>query len=67
MRAGSSSPIIVGDRMDTDIIAGMESGLETVLVLSGVARERDIGRYSYRPDHVLASVAGIPKDPSFWP
>jgi len=50
---------IVGDRMDTDIIAGIESEIETVLVLSGVTRREDIDRYPYRPDHVLEGVGDI--------
>ncbi len=51
---------IVGDRMDTDIIAGIESEVETVLVLSGVTRREDIERYPYRPDHILEGVGDIP-------
>ena len=45
--------IIIGDRMDTDIIAGIESEIETVLVLTGVSKEADLGRFAYRPHHVL--------------
>ncbi len=55
----SENTIMVGDRMDTDIRAGMEAGLETILVLSGVTRAEDIERYPYRPTRVLASVAAI--------
>lgn len=51
---------IVGDRMDTDIVAGVESEIETVLVLSGVTRAGDIGRFAYRPRHVLEGVFEIP-------
>jgi NagD protein len=51
--------VIVGDRMDTDIIAGIESEVETVLVLSGVTRREDIERYPYRPDHVLDGVGDL--------
>lgn len=50
---------IVGDRMDTDIIAGIEAGIETVLVLSGVTAETDLRRFAYRPHHVLPSIAEI--------
>jgi NagD protein len=57
--AHSEHAVMVGDRMDTDIIAGMEAGMETILVLSGVTREEDIERYPYRPTHVLPSVAEI--------
>jgi NagD protein len=51
---------IVGDRMDTDIIAGVESEIETILVLSGVTSTAEIGRYSYAPRHVLEGVFEIP-------
>ena len=39
--------------MDTDIIAGVQTGLTTVLVLTGISREEDLPRYAYRPDHVV--------------
>nr|MBC7244793.1 HAD family hydrolase [Chloroflexota bacterium] len=55
----SENTIMVGDRMDTDIIAGIESGMETILVLSGVTKREDIDRYPYRPTHILPSVAEI--------
>lgn len=56
----SEDAAIVGDRMDTDIIAGTESGLETVLVLSGVTAREDLKRYAYRPGFVLDGVGDIP-------
>lgn len=52
--------VIIGDRMDTDIIAGIESDIETVLVLSGVTSREDIGRYPYAPRHILEGVFEIP-------
>lgn len=54
--------VIIGDRMDTDIIAGIESEIATVLVLSGVASEVDIGRFAYRPDVVLSGVGDLVPD-----
>ena len=57
---------IIGDRMDTDIIAGMESGLETVLVLSGVTALHEIDRYPFRPDHIQSSVGDLVEDERFW-
>jgi NagD protein len=57
--AHSENTVMVGDRMDTDVIAGMEAGMETVLVLTGVTRPEDVDRYPYRPTHVLPSVADI--------
>jgi len=56
----SRDTAIIGDRMDTDIVAGVESGLITILVLSGVTSAADISRYPYRPDFVFPSVAEIP-------
>lgn len=51
---------IIGDRMDTDIIAGMESEIETVLVLSGVTTRADIPRFAYVPRYILDGVGDIP-------
>lgn len=56
----SQDAAIIGDRMDTDIIAGIESGLDTVLVLSGVTAEKDIENYPYCPRLVLDGVGDIP-------
>ena len=47
---------IIGDRMDTDIVAGVESNIDTVLVLSGVTRQEDLERFPYRPKYVLNGV-----------
>jgi NagD protein len=55
----SEDTIMVGDRMDTDIVAGVESGMETILVLSGVTSRDMIESYPYRPTHVMDSVADI--------
>jgi len=51
--------VMIGDRMDTDILGGMEAGMKTCLVLSGVAAKEDLGRYPYKPDYVYGSVADI--------
>lgn len=50
---------IVGDRMDTDVVAGVESGIDTVLVLSGVTNEHEMRKFPYRPNYVLNSVGDI--------
>ncbi len=55
----SEDTVMIGDRMDTDIVAGIESGMETILVLSGVTRCEDIERYPYRPTHIVDSVRDI--------
>jgi len=55
----SENTVMVGDRMDTDILAGVESGMETILVLSGVTQREDVDRYPYQPTVVVGSVAEI--------
>jgi NagD protein len=55
----SETTAMVGDRMDTDIIAGMEAGLETILVLSGVTQPADVERFPYRPSRVIDSIADL--------
>jgi len=57
IEAHSETTVMVGDRMDTDIVAGIEAGLDTILVLSGSTRAADIARYPYRPGRVLESIA----------
>ena len=56
----SEEAAMIGDRMDTDIIAGIESGLDTVLVLTGVTTKEMLSRYPYRPRLVLDGVGCIP-------
>ncbi len=55
----SENTVMVGDRMDTDVVAGIQSGMETVLVLSGVTTRKMIEEYPYRPGQVLKSVVDI--------
>lgn len=50
---------IIGDRMDTDIVAGVESEIDTVLVLSGVTTEHEMRKFPYRPRYVLSGVGDI--------
>jgi NagD protein len=52
--------VIVGDRMDTDILAGVESEIATVLVLSGCTSREEVNAFAYRPDHILDGVGDIP-------
>jgi NagD protein len=51
--------LVIGDRMDTDIVGGLEAGMTTCLVLSGVTRREDIDSFPYRPDFIFDSVADI--------
>ena len=57
----SSEAVMVGDRMDTDIISGMESGMSTILVLSGVSSRETLRTFAYRPTMVLDGVGDIVK------
>jgi NagD protein len=57
--AHSESTTMVGDRMDTDVVAGLEAGLETILVLSGVTSGEEADRFPYRASRVIDSVADL--------
>ncbi len=57
--AHSESTAMIGDRMDTDMVAGLEAGLQTILVLSGITTPEMIERFPYRPSRVIDSVADL--------
>jgi NagD protein len=57
--AHSESTVMVGDRMETDVISGIEAGMRTVLVLTGSTRREQIGRFPYRPTRVCDSIADV--------
>jgi len=57
--AHSESTGMIGDRMDTDVVAGIEAGLHTVLVLTGIADAAEIAKYPFRPTEILNSVADL--------
>lgn len=59
LKCHSAEAVMIGDRMDTDIISGLESGMSTVLVLSGVSNEKTLETYAYRPSIVLDGVGDI--------
>ena len=60
--AHSESTAMIGDRMDTDVVAGMEAGLETILVLTGLRTREAAERQPYRPSRVVDSVADLLPD-----
>jgi NagD protein len=57
--AHSETTGMIGDRMDTDVVAGIEAGLHTVLVLTGIADDAEIQKYPFRPTEILNSVADL--------
>jgi NagD protein len=57
--AHSETSAMIGDRMDTDIVAGTEAGMRTILVLTGVTKREQVERFPYRPSVVVESVAQI--------
>jgi NagD protein len=62
MDAHSEDTVMIGDRMDTDVIAGLEAGMRTVLVLSGSTAREEVDRFPYRPWMIADSIADV--DPS---
>jgi NagD protein len=57
--AHSESTAMIGDRMDTDVLCGLEAGLETILVLTGISTREEVDRYPYRPSRIVESVADL--------
>ncbi|WP_378148511.1 HAD-IIA family hydrolase [Cnuibacter sp. UC19_7] len=57
--AHSENTGMIGDRMDTDVVAGIEAGLHTVLVLTGISDQSEIQKYPFRPNEILNSVADL--------
>ncbi|MFD1506277.1 HAD family hydrolase [Georgenia yuyongxinii] len=59
IEAHSETTAMVGDRMDTDVLAGMEAGLHTFLVLTGSTEAHDVEKYPFRPSEVRQSIADL--------
>jgi NagD protein len=57
--AHSETTAMIGDRMDTDVLCGLEAGLETILVLTGISNRGEIDRFPYRPSRIVDSVADL--------
>ena len=62
LEAHSENTIMLGDRMDTDIVSGLEAGIETILVLTGVTSREEADRFPYRASRVVDSVADLIDD-----
>ncbi len=62
--AHSENTAMIGDRMDTDIVAGIEAGLHTILVMTGISDEAEVRRYPFRPDEIISGVHElVPHEP----
>ena len=57
--AHSETTAMIGDRMDTDVVAGIEAGLHTILVRTGISDDAEIAKYPFRPTEILDSVADL--------
>jgi NagD protein len=59
IEAHSETAAMVGDRMDTDIVAGLEAGMEAILVLTGISTRKAAERFPYRPSRIVESIADL--------
>ncbi|HUR86724.1 MAG TPA: HAD-IIA family hydrolase [Solirubrobacteraceae bacterium] len=62
IEAHSETAAMVGDRMDTDVVAGLEAGMEAILVLTGISTRDAAERFPYRPSRIVASIADLVDD-----
>lgn len=59
LQAHSENTAIIGDNMNTDIIAGLQSGMETILVLTGVSQMDQLHLHPFRPNHIFPSIGEV--------
>ena len=59
LNAHSENSVMIGDRMDTDVLSGLGAGMRTVLVLTGVTRREEVDRYSYQPHQIVENLADL--------
>jgi NagD protein len=57
---------IIGDTMETDIMGGVQVGYKTILVLSGISKKEDLGKYAFKPDMVIDSIADLQLPLKWW-
>jgi NagD protein len=57
--AHSETTTMIGDRMDTDVVSGLEAGMETILVLSGVTTREQAERFPFRATRIIDSIADL--------
>jgi NagD protein len=62
LQAHSETTVMIGDRMDTDVVAGLEAGMRTVLVLTGITAREDVDRFPFRPSRIVSSIAELVDD-----
>lgn len=59
IEAHSETTVMIGDRMDTDVVSGLEAGLRTILVLTGSTQLSEVDRFPYRPTQIVDSIADV--------
>lgn len=59
MNAHSENTVIIGDNMTTDILAGVQAGIETILVLTGVSHKKDLAQFPFRPTHIFPALKDV--------
>jgi NagD protein len=59
LEAHSETTVMIGDRMDTDIISGLEAGMRTILVATGATERHQVQDFPYRPSKVVDSIADV--------
>ncbi|WP_219418900.1 HAD-IIA family hydrolase [Pseudonocardia nigra] len=59
LQAHSETTAMIGDRMDTDIVSGLEAGMRTVLVLTGITQAEEVDRFPFRPSRIVSSIAEL--------
>src|SRR5262249_39809192 len=59
LNAHSEDSVMIGDRMDTDVLSGIGAGMRAVLVLTGVTTREEVSRFSFQPNQIIESLAAL--------